>query len=915
LLDHAGKRHPGSLFFLAEAGLGKSVALECACRRAADASFLVGRGRANTMESSLPFGPVSQALADLGGPDLGSADVGPPAGDARAAQFYRVLRWLEETAAKPVLLAFDDLHWADADSLALISFLCRRFGSTPVALIGTLRPWPSEAHELAAGLSHDGRALIERLAPLTEEASGALLVARLGQPISEEVLRRSSDLCAGNPLLLEQVAVAIERGEEVPTASTPGPAKTVSDDLLLSRFAGLPAEGMRCAQAAAIFGTHFVPELAARVAKLEEPEADAALDALDRTGLVRQVSADGLDFVHPLFRQALYDDLSAPIRSRLHARAYSVLGEHGMEAEAAEHAVLANLVGNGEAVSLLERVGRTARRMGALATAVDRLTAAVHLSGDRPKPELLLALGEALVAGGSQDDAIAVCERLLGRPELSDAGRAEALATMGRASAVTGHHDQAAARFEHAVALAEHEAPVVAVQVLLEYVASSWFTTGPAQSLPLTKRARELARATSEPLQLAAEAAWAFIALMAGDASGIEVLAPVLWPLAADPLADVGTLGRARGPLTNLARGLIFVERFEEADLVIGRLEAAAERFGSPRPIAFLAFIHGWALIRMGRLTQAQERIGRSLSLVDLVPMVDAFASVGQADILLSMGRLSECEAWCERVEALATARGESNALLFLWDVRGRRHLREGRVATACETYARLEATVRRLGIGEPCVPPWARHAASAYLAAGRIEDAARVVDWVEAHASQLPCRFPRIAAATGRAQLAEVRGDREAADSAFASALALHDGVDLPLEKVETLLAYGGFLRRHGQLARARPLLAEALELAEASEAEWLASQARDDLRVAGGRRRRRREEPGRLTTQEQRVAELVATGATNPEIARQLYLSVSTIETHLERVYAKLGIHSRRELMARASRPPTTGRADNEA
>jgi DNA-binding NarL/FixJ family response regulator len=94
---------------------------------------------------------------------------------------------------------------------------------------------------------------------------------------------------------------------------------------------------------------------------------------------------------------------------------------------------------------------------------------------------------------------------------------------------------------------------------------------------------------------------------------------------------------------------------------------------------------------------------------------------------------------------------------------------------------------------------------------------------------------------------------------------------------------------------------------MGEASGAEWLAGQARDELRVAGGRRRRRHEDPSRLTAQEQRVAELAATGATNPEIARQFYLSVSTVETHLERVYAKLGIHSRRELMARSPGPPT--------
>jgi DNA-binding CsgD family transcriptional regulator len=182
----------------------------------------------------------------------------------------------------------------------------------------------------------------------------------------------------------------------------------------------------------------------------------------------------------------------------------------------------------------------------------------------------------------------------------------------------------------------------------------------------------------------------------------------------------------------------------------------------------------------------------------------------------------------------------------------------------------------------------------------GREDDSRRVITWLEECAERLPCRWPRIAAATGRARLAEARGEDAFADDLFQTALKLHDEIDLPAERLQKLLEYGKFLRRSGQLARARPVLAHALEMGEAGGAVWLAGQARDELLVAGGRRRRRHEDPGRLTAQEQRVAELAASGATNPEIARQLYLSVSTIETHLGRIYAKLGIRSRRELMA---------------
>jgi DNA-binding CsgD family transcriptional regulator len=186
-----------------------------------------------------------------------------------------------------------------------------------------------------------------------------------------------------------------------------------------------------------------------------------------------------------------------------------------------------------------------------------------------------------------------------------------------------------------------------------------------------------------------------------------------------------------------------------------------------------------------------------------------------------------------------------------------------------------------------------------AYLASDRPDDARRVIDWLERGAARLPCRWPRIAAATGRALLAESDGDPETAEKHHQIAVALHEPVELPLEHVETLLSYGAFLRRRGQRARGRPHLAQALEIAEKCGATLLADQARDELAIAGGRRRRSCEDPSRLTAQEQRVARLAAAGHSNNTIAAQLSLSSKTIEYHLAQVYIKLGINSRRQLM----------------
>jgi DNA-binding NarL/FixJ family response regulator len=118
------------------------------------------------------------------------------------------------------------------------------------------------------------------------------------------------------------------------------------------------------------------------------------------------------------------------------------------------------------------------------------------------------------------------------------------------------------------------------------------------------------------------------------------------------------------------------------------------------------------------------------------------------------------------------------------------------------------------------------------------------------------------------------------------------------PLARAEALIDQGGFLLRQGQSAKARPVLAKALQLAERSGAAWHADQARVGWRRAGGRTRTT--PSGALTPQEQAVADLARAGRTNKEIASQLYLSVNTVETHLAHVFRKLGISRRWQLIA---------------
>jgi DNA-binding NarL/FixJ family response regulator len=163
---------------------------------------------------------------------------------------------------------------------------------------------------------------------------------------------------------------------------------------------------------------------------------------------------------------------------------------------------------------------------------------------------------------------------------------------------------------------------------------------------------------------------------------------------------------------------------------------------------------------------------------------------------------------------------------------------------------------------------------------------------------AQVRCRrWPRAAVHLRRAALATDNG-QVAAVKQYLAALVLHAEVDLPLQRAEALHACGGFLCRHGRPRDARAPFGQACQLAENSGAAWLADTARSDLRLAGGRRWRRTEDRDELSDAESGVAEIAAGGLTNADIARRLQLSTNTIETHLRRVYRKLGISARREL-----------------
>jgi DNA-binding CsgD family transcriptional regulator len=172
-----------------------------------------------------------------------------------------------------------------------------------------------------------------------------------------------------------------------------------------------------------------------------------------------------------------------------------------------------------------------------------------------------------------------------------------------------------------------------------------------------------------------------------------------------------------------------------------------------------------------------------------------------------------------------------------------------------------------------------------------RLKEAAELLAWYEENASRLGRRSALASAWRCRGLLAAADGDLEGALMSFERALTEHAAAPFPFDRARTLLAFGAALRRAKRKADARERLEEAAAEFERLDAAVFAAAARSELARIGGRRR----SEGGLTPTERQIAELVAEGRSNKEVAAALFVTVKTVEANLSRVYAKLGIHSR--------------------
>jgi DNA-binding CsgD family transcriptional regulator len=373
-------------------------------------------------------------------------------------------------------------------------------------------------------------------------------------------------------------------------------------------------------------------------------------------------------------------------------------------------------------------------------------------------------------------------------------------------------------------------------------------------------------------------------------------------PQARQVLAEAAGLAVGRdwlGPdwswLHLLLRSQIPLGEFEQARAESLELCRRAREAGALAALSGLALVAADTAFRLGDWEVADAAALEAIQVAGEVaqPAVAGWALTIRARILAAQDHPEESRAAARMALEIAQSGRIGAGLRFAHAALGFLELGLDRVdAAICE----LE-TVERLtcgsGLEEPVIVPWAPDLVEAYARQGRTGDARRVLALLE---RQAVCTGSPVAAAAA----ARCRGllDDDF-DAAFAGALAFDDRRPMPFERARTLLAFGRRLHRARRRVAARQHLRAAREGFERLHADAWASQADAELRAAGGRHRPPQDDRA-LTPQELRVAAAVQRGASNRDIAADLFLSPKTVEFHLRQIFRKLDVRSRTQLVA---------------
>jgi DNA-binding NarL/FixJ family response regulator len=899
----------------ATAGLGKSDLLREAREIGRRSGLNVLSGRATELEREFPFALVRQLFeselvsmppgkraALLEGAKAAGAALGLDSSSEAAHDPFAVLHglyWVTAALAerKPMLLAIDDAHWADAGSLDYLGFLLPRLEELPVVLVLTARP---DEPDPPAGLTRvltDPSLRHLTPAPLSAQGAGELLARELGRQPGPGFAAACHEVSGGNPFLLCELARTLQEQGVEPVdervESVRGQAPEQVARAVLMRLARLSDEAGEIARSLAVLGDGSDLRLLAAMDGIDPGETQRAADEL-RAGAILDDSSS-LRFIHPLVRNAIYSGISVGERSRAHARAAALLREREASPERIATQLLATEP-QGERVTaetLLE-AGEQALGAGAPGSAIAYLTRALR---EPPPAELRAAVLDPLITASfrAADQAafVAVEEDVFAEWERNPSVRGRWAIQLTMLMAFNGRFEEAASLLKEAVDAAVDEGDVeraFQLQAQLSTVAAI------VPSVPeVTIDVRPDQIDPDSPTGRLAAAMEARSVAVSGSARDVSAAGK-------RALGNEGSIFAEEPELIAAATTVMVLVGADEIEVAQHgaerALEIARER-GATGELVRARFLTGFVAWGSGDLVTAEADMRQAVDLAQLagiMPLVLTYTGP-LIEVLIERDELEAAEAGLRTIGMAEGPIPPSPLFGFVRMMRGHLYFERGELGRALEDFEALATYAEELGFGLGPIASMSPFAVRALIALGRPEEACELADELMPYAWRLGTLsgISRVS----RAKAATLEGIEEI--ELLESAAALLENSPRRLERAHALVELGAALRRAGRRADAREPLRKAFKLARQLGAARIAKRANEELE-ASGEKVRRYTPIGveSLTPSERRVADLAASGMTNRQIAQSLFVTVKTVEAHLSAAYSKLDIRSRRELPA---------------
>jgi len=836
-------------------GSGKTALLRALADRWGAALW----ARAVPWESDLPGGVLAQMLQD---------DVPADPVEA-AAQLVDRLR-----APGPALLIVDDAEHADAESLQAISTLVRHQRELPVLVVlATAAPTPALTDLADERLD---------LAGLSERAVGALAAAR-GRTLHPSVVSTLTRHTAGNPrdvlALLDEVPDSVW---SQPDAALPAPSHIRA--LTRERLADCTPDGRALVEALAVLGEDSSLADAAALASLADPLP--GLDSATTAGLLAAATPFEPRLRDFSTRVSVIDLMGVHAVADAHRRAADIVGD---PAKRLGHLVAATPTPDSALADEVAQLAHARGAEGAWAQAATlfrdsaRLTADSLLHDDR-----LTRSVDALVAAG---DCVAAAAKVPAVESLRETPLRNAV--LAYLAILRGRSAEAEVRLARAwdIVNVERE-PDTAALVAQRHVLHSLIRCRGDEVVAWADRALSLADRDSPA------------GIESAAIRGLGLLAAGHPRRATAAYEDLSARVRhgAQAQRVVMGRGWVQLIR-DDVDGARASLESAvavAGLGGSTRitlwALAWLSRVQ-FAIGEWDRAMDTVER-GRALATTSGIVVTTPLLEWTAAQISALRGD------WPVAASALQSASSVTGdyEMMVIPTVLARAQIAEAQAdyAKVRRVVAPLAAMAAGTSLQEPGYWPWPDLLANALVLDGQLAEADTFLQPHEQRARARGHRSARARLGYARGRLHGALGDIHAARRSFEESLELLQGLPLRYDTARVNFAYGQTLRRAGKRRLADAVIGTARELYLSLGAHTYVARCDRELKAGGLHQVRGSRDDVDLTPQEEAVTALVAQGFSNREVAAELYVSPKTVQYHLTRVYAKLGVRSRSELAA---------------